>query len=398
MQASMTLPLDGIRILDLSQVGLGPWATQILGDFGADVIKLEVPGRGDLSRTFDPFLTEQNGQSAYFMASNRNKRSITIDLELPEGRRLAKRLAAQVDVFVHNFRPGVAERLDLGYELLRETNPRLVYAWGSGFGAGGPLVDRPGQDFLAQSLSGVISRNRDVNGTPKILPTTISDYAAALLIAQGVFLALYHRERTGEGQCVYVSLLDTLISLQQMEAVQLMLREKETDWVRNSLIGIVKTSDGALTLAGVFRPNPLADICRALEIEDLSTRPEFSTLTLQRENKPTLWPLIEAAVAQFTTEEALQRFESNNVLCSPVWNLREALRHPQLTYNKTIVSFEDPVHGIVRAIGSPLKLSAMTEPPMRTPPRLGQHTDEVLAEFDLSRQDIANLKSSGALG
>jgi formyl-CoA transferase len=398
MKPSVMLPLDGIRVFDLSQVGLGPWATQMLGDFGADVIKLEVPGRGDLSRTFDPFLTESNGQSAYFMASNRNKRSITIDLQQTDGRQLAKRLAVQADVVVHNFRPGVAERLGLGYEALKEANPRLVYAWGSGFGSGGPLVDRPGQDFLAQSLSGVISRNRDLDGTPRILPTTIADYAGALLIGQGVFLALYHRERTGEGQSVYVSLLDALLSMQQMEAVQFMLREKETDWVRNSLIGVVRTSDGALTLAGVFRPNPLADICRALEVEDLSLRPEYSTLAVQRENKPTLWPLIEAAVEKLTTEEAVRRFESNNVLCSAVFGLREALQHPQLIHNKSIVSFEDPVHGTVRAIGSPLKLSAASELPARTPPRLGQHTDEILAELGLSDREIADLKLAGTLG
>lgn len=392
------MPLDGIRVLDLSQVGLGPWATQVLGDFGADVIKLEVPGRGDLSRTFDPFLTEPSGQSAYFMASNRNKRSITIDLEQPAGRELARRLALQVDVVVHNFRPGVAERLGLGYESLREVNPRLVYAWGSGFGTGGPLVDRPGQDFLAQSLTGLTARNRDLNGTPRILPATVSDYTGAMLIAQGIFLALYSRERTGEGQCVYVSLLDTLISMQQMEAVQLMLRKQDTDWVRNSLIGVVNTRDGALTLAGVFRPNPLADICRALEIEDLSKRPEFATLALQRENKPILWPLIETAVAKFTTEQALQRFDSNNVLCSAVYDLRQALEHPQLTYNGTIVSFEDPVHGTVRAISSPLKLSTLIESPMRAPPRLGQHTEEVLSEFGLSYPDIDSLRSAGLFG
>lgn len=299
---------------------------------------------------------------------------------------------------MHNFRPGVAERLGLGYEALKDANPRLIYAWGSGFGSGGPLVDRPGQDFLAQSVSGLAARNSDLNGMPKILPATVSDYAGAMLIAQGIFLALYDRERTGEGQCVYVSLLDTLLSMQQMEAVQLMLRDKDTDWIRDTLVGIVKTRDGALTLAGVFRPNPLADICRALELEDLSQRPEFASLALQRKNKPLLWPLIEAAVVALTTEEALRRFEANNVLCSPVYDLRQALQHPQVAYNKTIVSLEDAVHGTVRAIGSPLTLSSVAEPPLRTPPRLGEHTDDVLAEFGVRPQEIVGLRNSGVLG
>lgn len=392
------LPLQGVKVLDLTQVGFGPWATQILGDFGADVIKLEVPGRGDISRTFDPFLTEPGGQSAYFMAANRNKRSITIDLERPEGRAIARQLALEVDVLVHNFRPGVAERIGLGYEELKKENPRLVYAWGSGFGASGPLVDKPGQDFLAQSLSGLAARNADPSGKPQILSIGVADYAGAMLIAQGVFLALYHRERTGEGQCVYTSLLDALMSMQQMEAVQMMLREQDTDWVKNYLVGVVKTKDGAVTVVGVFRPNPLADICRALEIDDLSQRPEFATLALQRKNKPQLWPMIEKAVARFTTAEALQRLDANNVLCSAVLDLKQALQQPQVQHNKTIVSFDDPVHGTVRVIRSPLTLSAAGESPVRAAPRLGQHTDEVLAEFGFGGDAVAGLRAGGLLG
>ena len=393
-----TLPLHGIKVLDLTQVGFGPWATQILGDFGADVLKLEVPKRGDISRTFDPFLTEPNGQSAYFMASNRNKRSVTIDLERDEGKALARRIAREVDVLVHNFRPGVAERLGLGYDELKGENPRLVYAWGSGFGSGGPLMDKPGQDYLAQSLSGVAARHKDENGTPRLLSVTVADFPGALLIAQGVFLALYSRERTGQGQCVYTSLLDTLLSMQQMEAVQLMLRGKDTDFVKNYLVGVVKTLDGAVTVVGVFRPNPLADICRALEIEDLSQRAEFSTLALQRQNKAALWPLIEAAMGRFTTAQALQRLEANDVLCSTVCELQDALEQPQAQYNKTIVSFEDPVHGAVRVIRSPLTLSGAPPCAPRRAPRLGEHTDEVLAEFGLNAADVAALRAGGIVG
>jgi crotonobetainyl-CoA:carnitine CoA-transferase CaiB-like acyl-CoA transferase len=392
------LPLNGVRVLDLTQVGFGPWATQILGDFGADVIKLEVPGRGDISRTFDPFLTEPNGQSAYYMAANRNKRSITIDLDREDGRALARQMALEVDVLVHNFRPGVAERLGLAYDDLREDNPRLVYAWGSGFGATGPLADKPGQDFLAQSLSGVAARNSDPSGKPQIMSVAVADYAGSLLIAQGVFLALYQRERNGRGQCVYTSLLDALLSMQQMEAVQMMLRDQDTDFVKNYLVGVVNTKDGALTLVGVFRPNPLQDICRALEIDDLSQRPEFATLAVQRQNKPKLWALIEQAVARFTTAEALARFDANNVLCSAVHDLKAALMQPQAVHNGTVVSFEDPVHGTVRAIASPLKLSTVSRPPVRTPPRLGEHTAEVLAEFGVGANEVAAMRASGVLG
>ena len=379
------LPLDGIKVLDLTQVGFGPWATQVLGDFGADVIKLEVPGRGDISRTFDPYLTEPDGQSAYFMAANRNKRSITLDLGKPEDVEIARQMAAKVDVLVHNFRPGVAERLGLGYDDLRKDNPRLIYAWGSGFGASGPLAGKPGQDFLAQSLSGLAARNCDRDGRPQILSVAAADYVGAMLIAQGIFLALFHRQQTGVGQSVYTSLLDSLMAMQQMEATQMMLRDRDTDWVKNYLVGVVKTRDGALTLVGVFRPNPLADICRAFEMEDLSKRPEFSTLALQAQNKASLWPLIEEAVARYTTAEALKRLDDNDVLCSEVFDLKEALRQPQVVHNGTIIEFEDPVHGTVRAIRTPLTLSGALQRPPRTPPRLGQHSCEILAEFGIQR-------------
>lgn len=382
----MGLPLDGIRVLDLTQVGFGPWATQVLGDFGADVIKLEVPGRGDISRTFDPYLTEPDGQSAYFMAANRNKRSITLDLGKPEDVEIARRMAAKVDVLVHNFRPGVAERLGLGYDDLRKDNPRLIYAWGSGFGASGPLAGKPGQDFLAQSLSGLAARNSDRDGRPQILSVAAADYVGAMLIAQGIFLALFHRQQTGVGQSVYTSLLDSLMAMQQMEATQMMLRDRDTDWVKNYLVGVVNTRDGALTLVGVFRPNPLADICRAFEMEDLSQRPEFSTLALQAQNKASLWPLIEEAVARYTTAEALKRLDDNDVLCSEVFDLKEALRQPQVVHNRTIVEFDDPVHGTVRAIRSPLLLSGAPQRPPLTPPRLGQHSGEILSEFGIERQ------------
>jgi crotonobetainyl-CoA:carnitine CoA-transferase CaiB-like acyl-CoA transferase len=390
--------MQGVKVLDLTQVGFGPWATQILGDFGADVIKLEVPKRGDISRTFDPFLTEPDGQSAYFMAANRNKRSITIDLDRPEGRALARRLALEVDVLVHNFRPGVAERLGLGYDDLKKDHPKLIYVWGSGFGSGGPLVDKPGQDYLAQSLSGVAAKHKDAEGRPTLLSVTVADFPGALLLAQGVFLALYHRERTGEGQCVYTSLLDTLLSMQQMEAVQLMLRGKETDFVKNYLVGVVKTKDGAVTVVGVFRPNPLADICRAMEMEDLSKRPEFSTLALQRQSKHVLWPMIEQAIGRLTTEEALQRLEDNNVLCSAVYELKDALEQPQVKYNKTVATFDDPVHGPVKVVRSPLTLSSVPECPMKRAPRLGEHTEEVLAEFGIGGRDFAGLRASGIVG
>jgi crotonobetainyl-CoA:carnitine CoA-transferase CaiB-like acyl-CoA transferase len=201
--------------VDLTQVQLGPCATQVLGDFGAEIVKVERLGAGDLSRSTDPFINEQGGQSAYFMALNRNKRSIAVDMGKPEGREIVLDLARQADVLVHNFRPGVVDRLGLDYASLQSINPRLIYASGSGFGPDGPLVHKAGQDLLAQSMSGLAHRNAGHDGAPQLFPTALGDFTAGMILAQGVLLALYQRERTGQGACMHVCLLDTLLAMQQ---------------------------------------------------------------------------------------------------------------------------------------------------------------------------------------
>lgn len=389
------LPLSGITVIDLTQVQFGPSATQTLGDFGADVIKIERPYAGDLSRSTDPFITEENGESAYFMSLNRNKRSIAVDIRKNSGRQIVADLARAADVFVHNFRPGVVERLKLDAMTLRDANPRLVYASGSGFGSTGPLAHKGGQDLLAQSLSGLAMRNPDANGTPKLFPTALGDFSAGMILAQGILMALFQRERTGEGQSLELCLLDTLLAMQQQEVTQWLLRGREVNWITQNLIDTFTTKDGVVTLVGVFRDNPLAAICAALDLPDLSQRPEYTTLQLQMQNRRQLWTELGAGFAKLTSAQAIERLDAQDILCSPVYSLDEAIRHPQVAANRFMVEFEHPVHGKVRTAGNPLKLSSVDRIATRAAPLLGEHSAEILAGLGYEKARIDQLIDSG---
>ena len=392
-----TLPLAGIRVVDLTQVQLGPCATQVLGDFGAEIVKVERPGAGDLSRSTDPFITEPGGQSAYFMALNRNKRSLALDLGKSEGREIVIELARKADVLVHNFRPGVVDRLGLDYASLQALNPRLVYASGSGFGPDGPLVHKAGQDLLAQSMSGLASRNAGEDGAPRLFPTALGDFTAGMILAQGVLLALYQRERTGQGACMHVCLLDTLLAMQQQEATQWMLRRRPVNWITQNLIDIFRTRDGAVTLVGVFRPNPLQLVCEALGIDDLSARAEYATLALQMEHRTQLWRELGAGFARYTTAECVERLDRADILCAPVLTLDEALQQPQVEANRILVSFEHPVHGTVRTTGNPLHFSGAEQIALRPAPTLGQHSEDVLRELGVAPERIARLREAAVI-
>ncbi|MGB3867003.1 MAG: CoA transferase [Xanthobacteraceae bacterium] len=392
-----SLPLDGVRVLDLTQVQFGPCATQVLGDFGAQIIKIERPGEGDISRGTDPFIVEPNGESAYFMGLNRNKRSLALNVRKPEGLKIVSELLGQADVLVHNFRPGVAERLGLGYDELKETYPRLIYASGSGFGPNGPLAHKGGQDLLAQSLSGIASRNPDANGLPQLFPTAIGDFTSGMVMVQGILMALYQRERTGLGQRIDVCLLDILVTLQQQEVTQWLLRQKEVNWVTQNLIGIFPTRDGAVTLVGVFRPNPLGDVCRALDLEDYSARPKYSDPASWGPNRSEIFQLLTPGFAKFTTAECLERLDREDVLCAPVLTLGEALVHPQIESNGLMIEFDHPVHGKVRTVGNPLKMSSVARIATRGAPTLGQHSEEVLAELGYAPSDVKRLRSEGVI-
>lgn len=374
-------PLEGIRVLDFTQVELGPVCTQVLGDFGADVIKVERQGTGDLSRWS---VQDPAGQdNPVFVSLNRNKRSVAIDIRSPEGLRAVKAIARCSDVVVHNFRAGVMERLGLGYEQLRELNPRLVYATGSGYGPVGPYAHKGGQDVLAQALTGAMARRADASHPLAIYATALADYTAGMLMVQGILLAVMAREKTGEGQKVDVSLYDALLSMQLQEATSWLMRGRELNWAAMPLSGVFEASDGPLVIVGAFKQNPLRDICTALELDDLSLRPEFAGPETQMANKQELQDLLRDRIATGPRDRWLKRLEEVDILCAPVLSLGEALGAEQTRVAGMIWRMDHPA-GEITTLANPVKLSATPAAIRRRPPRLGEHTEEVLAELGLA--------------
>ena len=312
------LPLDGIKVLDFTQVMLGPCATQMLADLGADVIKIERPVYGDLSRSsieHDP----NDGDNPVYCSLNRNKRSITIDVRKPEGQAIIYEMAKTADVVVNNFRPGVMDRNNIGYDDLSKVNNGIIFAFGSGFGSTGPYVHKGGQDVLAQAMTGTMARKADPNHPLAIYPTALCDYSAGMHLVQGVLAALLQRHKTGRGQKVEVSLYDSMIAMQMQEAATHMYSGFDLNWAEMPLSGAFETTNGALVMIGAFKANPLQDICKALEIDDLS--PQYPALEIQRANRGFLQSVFYETFAKNTTEYWIGRLEEHDMLCAPIKNL-----------------------------------------------------------------------------
>ncbi|UES41687.1 CaiB/BaiF CoA transferase family protein [uncultured Roseibium sp.] len=380
---TQAFPLSGVRILDFTQVMLGPCATQMLADFGADVIKIERPGAGDLSRHFFDVRSEEGMNNAVFSSLNRNKRSVEIDTKSAEGKQMVYDLVRNADVVVDNFRAGVMDRLGFGYDALKAINPRIICASGTGFGEKGPYAHKGGQDVLAQAMSGVMEKTADPSIERSIYPTTLCDYTAGMHLVQGILAALLARTKTGRGQRVSVSLYDSMIAMQMQEAAQWTKHREVLNWAAMPLTGVFDTTDGALVVVGAFKANPLRDICTALGIEDLS--PTYPDLASQRANKPYLQDRFRAVFATDTTAHWIARLEEQDLLCAPVRALGEALEDPQTAINGMLLDFDHPVLGPLRVVGSPVHLSEAPLKLRHAPPRLGEHTDEVIAEFGLQQ-------------
>jgi crotonobetainyl-CoA:carnitine CoA-transferase CaiB-like acyl-CoA transferase len=390
------LPLDGVTVLDFTQVFMGPSCTQLLGDYGADVIKIERPGTGDLSRTSFPDRDGLDGP--IFLAINRNKRSVSVDVRAPEGKEVILSLVRTADVVVSNFRGGVMERLGFGYEDLRTINPRLIWASGTGFGSAGPYSHKGGQDVISQAYSGVMWRRESPDLPLSVYPTPLGDYTTGMHLLQGILLALFNRTRTGEGQKVEVSMYDSMLHMQMQEACAQLNRGYEVNWAAMPLSGVFPTMDGAVCMVGAFKENPLRAVCAALELdEDLSLREEYSTMEAQFQRRPQLQAIFRQRFAGNDTDHWIRRLEEQDILCAPVRTLEEALADEQTAVNDMIVEMNHPVAGKIRAVAAPILLSGARMAVRHCPPQLGEHSSEVLKEHGFDDARIAALVEKGVL-
>lgn len=392
----MAGPLDGIRVVDFTKMIAGPLATMTLADQGADVIKVEPPNGGDHTRLV---ATQRNGFSASFVNNNRNKRSIVLDLKKPDGLAAAHRLIAGADVVVQNFRAGVAERIGIGEAKARALNERIIYASIAGFGFTGPYVDKPVFDPLVQAVSGLTTVQAGSDDQrPRLVRTILPDKLTGIQAAQAISAALFARERTGKGQHIELSMIDTVISFlwsSDMGGHTFVGDEMDKEQAQSFIDLIYESADGYVSVAVMQNKEWLA-FTEALDKPELRDDPRFLTAALREENKDARLEAMQGAIAGYTSTQVIERLEARDVPCAPVLTRREMIRHPQIEANGLIVEYDHPVAGRLRQTRPPAKFSE-TAPEYRLgAPLLGADTTAVLSEAGYSAADIEALLASGA--
>jgi crotonobetainyl-CoA:carnitine CoA-transferase CaiB-like acyl-CoA transferase len=380
MQTGAPQPLDGVRVLDLSHALAGPYCTMLLGDLGADVIKIEPPS-GDQARKWGPPFID--GEAAYFLSVNRNKRSVVLDLKRPEGRKSADALAMQADVVVENFKPGAAARLGLGAHELQARKPLLVYASISGFGQNQPQL--AGYDQIAQGTSGMMSVNATPDGPPIKVGIPIGDISAGMFAAHAILASLVERARTGRGRYIDIALNDALLALFTYQAGRLFATGQEPSREGNhhatiAPYGTFAVSDGFINIA-VATDVQYLRFCEAIGAPELATDPRFGTNPQRQALRSQLIREIEARLRDGTRAEWLARFEKQGIPAGPIQDMAEAFESPLATARNMRVVIDHPVAGRISQVGAPWKLDAQSSPIRRPPPLLGEHTAEVLHEW-----------------
>jgi formyl-CoA transferase len=374
------LPLEGTRVMDLTHALAGPYCTMLLGDLGADVVKVEPPVEGDHSRQWGPPFV--NGESSYFMSVNRNKRSVCLDLKSPAGLEAAVELALASDVLVENFRPGTAARLGLGWDVLHERRPELVYASISGFGQGRPTL--AGYDQIAQGTSGLMSITGEPGGPPTKLGVPVGDLAAGMFAAHAILAALLERSRTGVGRYIDVALNDSLLALLTYQAGRYFATGEPPKREGNyhstiAPYGTFATRDGHLNLA-VGSDEQYHRFCEALQAPELGSDPRFTTNADRQASRLDLRVEIERRLTRRSTGEWLARMEAAGIPAGPIHDLELAFTDPVAVEREMRVEMDHPAAGRIAQVGAPWKLDGLSSPLRLAPPTLGQHTTEVLTE------------------
>ena len=376
--------LDGIRVLDLSRVLAGPYCSMILGDLGADVIKVERPEVGDETRHWGPPFAAP-GESAYFLCANRNKRSVTVNLKAPEGVEIIKSLARHSDVFLEDFPPGSLENLGLSYETIREVNPRIIYCTITGFGPDGPYRNRTGYDLVASSLGGLVAITGEPDGPPVKVGVAITDVCTGISAQGAICAALYAREKTGKGQHVNLSLLETQVAaLVNIASSYLISGEMPRRWgtAHESIVPYqgFETKDKYIIIAA--GNNKLwAKLCHVLGAPEMIEDPRFQANPLRVENRTQCVKLLTERLRTKTRDEWLPLLGAEGVPCAPISTMDEVFSDPQVLHRKMLVEVEHPKAGKVKLAGIPVKYGETESAVRRPPPCLGEHTEEVLTEL-----------------
>jgi crotonobetainyl-CoA:carnitine CoA-transferase CaiB-like acyl-CoA transferase len=393
-------PLAGVRVLDLSTMLSGPFGSMILGDLGADVIKIETPDGGDGTRRFGPYFVE--GESAYFLSINRNKRSLVLNLKLEEGRQVFYDLVRVSDVVFENFRPGVVERLKIDHATLQPINPRIICCGCSGFGRVGPYADRPAFDIVVQAQSGAMSMTGEADGPPMKLGLAVGDVSGGMYAALGVLAALHHRAVTGEGQQVETDMFSATLSwLVPWTGFYLasgeLPRRTGTSHPQNFPFQAYPTKDGHIVFNG-HPPKFWSLLCGCLEIPEVERDPRFATDDARRRHKAELDAVLEARLRARTTAEWLALLVEAGVPAGPINDVAEALADPQVEANGMLLTIPHATAGVVRATGNPIRMPAARDH-HGPPPLLGEHTDEVLGKvLGYSEGKVRRLREAGAIG
>jgi crotonobetainyl-CoA:carnitine CoA-transferase CaiB-like acyl-CoA transferase len=372
-------PLDGLRIVDLTRVVAGPFCTMMLGDMGAEVLKIEEPKHGDDSRAWAPLM---DGTGSFFLALNRSKKSVALDLKTAEGAAVLRRLIASADVLIENFRPGSLAELGFDYAAAAALNPRLIYCSISGYGQTGPASQLPGYDAVLQGEAGIMDMTGFPDGEPTRVGVAITDYLAGLYATQGILLALHERHTSGLGQHVDISLFEAMLSVMRLPMSVLLATGATPSRVGNDHLNIapyqpLRARDGLIIVA-VANPALWIRFCEAMERPDWRDDPRFRTNTERVANRAALKELIERVFAGFTVEELTARFQAKNVPCGRVRSISEALEHPQVVPREIRLSQEHAQIGTVETLAPVVRLSRTPAQITLPPPSLGEHTNEIL--------------------